>query len=66
MKKICLDVVFMKRSWIIVDWLDKSNISKKFSHREEAYHEAMLISDKVYVHDKNGIVCFVGENKNKK
>lgn len=61
MKHDILNVIYMKGKWCVLDGVAKKVI-EKFTHREQAYHYAMLISKEVYVHEKTGAVSFVGHN----
>lgn len=58
------NIVFIKKRWHVINWEDKKS-EKKFLHREQAFHYAMGISEKVFVHGTNGIVIFTDEPKNK-
>jgi hypothetical protein len=61
MKYNRVSVIYMKKKWIVLDWQSRKQLVKR-TYREQAYHEAMLISNEVTVHDKNGSVVFIEYN----
>lgn len=52
-----------KKGWAIIS-VGRNRAIKIFDYPEQAYHYAMQISDKVFVHNENGTVKFVTNNIN--